>query len=63
MKLRRWLLPALMLIVAAIAFAFSANVNVASGIVRVVSYWGYVAVTPVLIEAFVVCGWLIPRKD
>ena len=63
MKLRRWLLPALMLIVPAVAFAFSATVNVAPGIVRVVSYWGYVAVTPALIVAFVVCGWLIPRKD
>jgi hypothetical protein len=63
MKLRRWLLPALMLIAAAIAFAFSATVNVAPSIVRVVSYWGYIAVTPALIVAFVVCGWLIPRKD
>ena len=51
MKRRRWLLPALMLIVPAIAFAFSATVNVAPGIVRVVSYWGYVAVTPALIVA------------
>jgi hypothetical protein len=63
MKLRRWLLPALMLIVPTIAFAFSATVSVAPGIVRVVSYWGYLAVTPALIAAFVVCGWLIPRKD
>jgi len=63
MKLRRWLLPTLILIVAAIAFAFRATVNVAPTIVRVVSYWGYLAVTPALIVAFVVCGWLIPRKD
>jgi hypothetical protein len=63
MKLRRWRLPALMLIVPAIAFAFSATVNVALGIVRVVSYWGYVAVTPASIVSFVVCGWLISRKD
>jgi hypothetical protein len=63
MKLRRWLLPTLMLIVPAIAFAFSASVDVAPSIVRVVSYWGYIAVTPALIVAFVVFGWLIPRKD
>ena len=63
MKLRRWLLPTLMLVVAAIAFTFSATVDVAPNIVRVVSYWGYIAVTPALIVAFVVCGWLIPRKD
>ena len=63
MKLRRWLLPTLMLIVAAIAFAFGATVNVAPSTVRLVSYWGYIAVTPALIVAFVVCGWLIPRKD
>ena len=63
MRLRKWLLPTLMLIVAAIAFAFSATVDVAPRIVQVVSYWGYIAVTPALIVAFVVCGWLIPRKD
>ena len=63
MKRRRWLLPALMLIVPAIAFAFSATVDAAPKIVQVVSYWGYIAVTPALIVAFVVCGWLIPRKD
>lgn len=63
MKLRRWLLPTLMLIVPAIAIAFGATVNVAPSIVRIVSYWGYIAVTPALIVAFVVFGWLIPRKD
>lgn len=63
MKFRRWLLPILMLLVAAMTFAFSANTDVAPGIVKVVSYWGYVAVTPALIVAFVVFGWLIPRKD
>ena len=60
MKLRKWLLPTLMLIVV-LAFAFSATVDVAPRIVQVVSYWGYIAVTPALIVAF--CGWLIPRKD
>ena len=54
MKLRRRLLPTLMLVVAAIAFTFSATVDVAPN---------YVAVTPALIVALVVCGWLIPRKD
>ena len=63
MKLRRWLLPTLMLIVPASAFTFSATVNVAPSIVRVVSYWGYIAIIAALIVAFVVCGWLIPRKD
>ena len=63
MKLRRRLLPTLMLIVPAIAIAFSATVNVAPRTVQVVSYWGYIAVTAALIVAFVVCGWLIPRKD
>jgi len=63
MKLRRWLLPILMLIVPAIAFAFSSTVDVAPGVVRVVSYWGYISLSPALIVAFVVCGWLIPRKD
>ena len=37
--------------------------EVAPRIVQIVSYWGYIAVTPALIVAFVVCGWLIPRKD
>lgn len=28
-----------------------------------VSYWGYVALLPVLIVAFVVYGWLIRPKE
>jgi hypothetical protein len=63
MKLCRWLLPILMLLVATIALAVSAAVDVTPSIVRVVSYWGYVAVTPALIVAFVVCGWRNARKD
>lgn len=63
MKLRRWLLPTLMLILAPIALAFSATVEFAPNVVRAVSYWGYVAAIPALIVASVVCGWLLPRED
>ena len=33
------------------------------GLEKVISYRGYVALTPGLIVAIVVCGWLIPRKE
>jgi hypothetical protein len=33
------------------------------GFVKAASYWGYAVLTPGLIVAVVVCGWLIPRKE
>ena len=33
------------------------------GLVKAISYWGYVALTPALIVAILVYGWLIPRRD
>ena len=33
------------------------------GLVKVICYWGYVALTPGLIVAIVAAVWLIPREQ
>jgi len=36
--------------------------EVVPSLVMVISYWAYVAFLPAMIVAFVVFGWLVPRK-
>ena len=31
--------------------------------VMLISYWGYVALLPAILVAFVVCGWLVRPKE
>jgi len=63
MKFPKSLLAILMLVILTIFLAVSAAVKVAPNLVGVASYWGYVVLTPGLIVAVVVCGWLMPRKE
>lgn len=62
MKLRTFLASVVMFVVQANAFA-GAGAEAPPTPVMVISYWGYVALPLALIVAFVVNGWLIPRKE
>ena len=35
----------------------------AQTLIMLISYWGYVALLPVILVGFVVCGWLTGPKE
>ena len=37
--------------------------HAAQTLIMVISYWGYVVLVPVILVAFVVCGWVIGPKE
>jgi hypothetical protein len=62
MKLRKFLLLTIVLMVQASAFAGAGAIEAEPTPIMLLSYWGYIALLPLMLVAFVVNGWLIRWK-